>query len=268
MTPRSPPDGRRRDRPAPDPGRGVSDLVGFVLVFSLVVSVVAVVSVAGFSSLESARDAERTNNAERAMEVLRDNMADVTDRGAPSRATEVSLDEASLRLGDRIQIEVTDPNNDTKFLTTTTFGVRPIIYDDGDTELVYAMGAVFRDGPRGGTVVEPWRPVLDEERTVIPLVETTSASGDVQSLQSDTVLVRSSLNRRITHVAKDDYSEADVWINVTSPRTELWERMLSDDPKISCPSPAAGANEVQCHLDYDPDEVYVVGTRIAVDLKR
>lgn len=251
--------------------RAVSDTVGFVLVFSLVITTVALVSVAGLSSLESARDAEQTNNAERAMEVLRDNVGDVTEGGAPSRATEISLEDASLRLGEETLIEVRDPANGVgsgSFLTKTTFNVRPVVYDDGDTQLVYVMGAVFRADPRGGTVVQPWSPVVDPERTVVPLVDTSSATGGSQSIQTDTVLVRASLNRRIVHVSDEAGTYNNVWINVTSSRHELWKRMLGDHPGIDCPSPDPDPDEVQCKLTYTPEEFYVVDTRIAVALKR
>jgi len=279
---RRPETGRGRtagDRPGERPDlllgreRAVSDLVGFVLVFSLVAAVVAVVSVAGLGSLQSARDAEQTRNAERALEVLADNMADIRDRGAPSRATEISLDDASIYLGDRTVIEVRDPTGSTTYLDTVAFNARPVVYDDGNSELVYALGAVFRVDSQGGTIIESWDPVIDENRTVIPIMVTTSASGGPQAIQSDTVLVRGTLNRRTVQVADDSYGDtgnADVWINVTSSRHELWERMLSDNPDISCPSPNPDPNEVQCQLDYsssNPDELYVVTNQVAVELQ-
>jgi hypothetical protein len=248
--------------------RGVSDLIGFVLVFSLVAAVVAIVSLAGLASLEDARDAQQTDNAELAMEVLSDNVADITERGAPSRATEVSLSDASLTLADPIQIEVRDPTGppDESFLTTRTFNVRPIVYDDGGTELVYVMGAIFRAERQGGTVVQPWSPVVSADRTMVQVVNTGSATDGVQLIESSTVLVRTNGNQRVVAAEDDTSAYDDIWINVTSPRRDLWERMLDDHPAMDCST--TGPETVECEVTVDPRDLYVVEHRIAVDFER
>lgn len=74
--------------------RGVSDTLGFVFVFAIILSTVAVVTTIGMAGLQDTRDVERVNNAERAFDILGDNMEDIADRGAPSRATEVKVEEA------------------------------------------------------------------------------------------------------------------------------------------------------------------------------
>lgn len=267
MTPSKPPAGSRRgSRSGPDE-RGVSDLIGFVLVFSLIAAVVAVVSLAGLGSLQDVRDAQQTDNAERALEVLSDNMGDVTERGAPSRATEISLEEASLRLGDETLIEVRDPDHgDPSFLTTRVFKIRPIVYEDGQATLVYANGAVFRVDREGGVVLRSWEPLLDDERTLIPVVNTKSSTGGPQSIKSTTVLVRANANRRVVPVADDTGAYDEVWINVTSPRRDLWKRMLEADGNLACN--VVGPERVECRLQYTPDSIYVVDTRIAVALKK
>jgi len=65
--------------------RGVSDVVGYVLIFSLIVATVGVVTTVGFSTLEDRQDAERVNNVERAFDVFANNMENVYRDGAPSR---------------------------------------------------------------------------------------------------------------------------------------------------------------------------------------
>lgn len=252
--------------------RAVSDLIGFVLVFSLVVAVVGIVSVAGLGSLEAARDAEQVDNAERALEVLADNVADVSRRGAPSRATEISLEGASLSLGEETLVVVRDPDTgagDPSFLTSRVFQVRPIVYEAGDTQLVYVMGAVFRDDREGGTVVESWSPVLDADRTFIPVVTTVSATDGSQHVQSSTVLVRAVANQRRVPVADVDPSQPNydqVEINVRSARQDLWARMLGNEPALSCST--NGPRWTNCSLSPAPDQLYVTETRIAIEFER
>ncbi|WP_436932271.1 DUF7289 family protein [Halosimplex halobium] len=278
MTPRRPPgaaerrsdDGWGRVGPGErgSAERGVSDLVGFVLVFSLIAAVVSIVSLAGLSSLEDARDAQQTDNAELAMEVLSDNVADITERGAPSRATEISLSDASLTLADPIQVEVRDPTGppDESFLATRTFNVRPVVYDDGDTQLVYVMGAIFRAERQGGTVVQPWSPVVDSDRMMVQVVNTGSATDGLQLIESSTVLVRANGNQRVVVAADETGAYDDIWINVTSPRRDLWHRMLDDHPAMDCST--AGPETVECEVTVDPQDLYVVEHRIAVDFEK
>jgi len=247
--------------------RAVSDLIGFVLVFSLIAAIVAIVSLAGLGTLENARDAQQTDNAERAMEVLSDNMADITERGAPSRATEVSLEEASMYLGEDTLIEVRDPqqSGDPSFLTTRVFKVTPIIYEDENAELVYVNGAVFRVEREGGVVLQEWEPVLDEDRTIIPVINTASSTGGPQLISSSTILVRANRFQRVVPVADDTGVYDNVWINVTSERSDLWKRMLESNDDLDCTD--AGPDRIECELQYTPDRIYVTDTRISVALK-
>lgn len=260
-------DGRPGDGSGARSGdRAVSDLVGFVLIFGLVVSIVAIVSVVGLDSLESARDAERTNNVERAFEVLSNNVDDVAARGAPSRATEISLDGSPVVVDDPIQVRIRDPNNsDTSFLVNRTFKPRPIIYDGGDAKLVYVMGAVFRVEDEGGVVLEPWEPVLDEKRTFFSVINTKSGTDDVQSVQSSTVLVRTVATQRVVELADETTDYDDVFIEVTSPRRDLWLRMLEANSELSCST--TGPETVRCDLGYTPERIYVVDHRIAVTVE-
>lgn len=245
--------------------RAVSELVGFVLVFALVVSVVAIVSLAGLATLDDVRAVEQTKNAERAMEVLSDNMADIHRRGAPSRATEVSLEGASMYLGQEVQIIVRNEGTQT-FLEDRVFQVRPVVYDDGDTKLVYVMGVVFRDDTQGGTVIVPYDPVVSEDRALFPVVTTVSATGGSQQIQSQTVLVRGeAVNRQVRVADTDpDRNYQDVTFNVSSPRQELWHRTLSEDAGMSCTT--GDPDWVNCSLPEDPKRLFVTETRIAVEI--
>lgn len=265
MTPQTPPE---REGSIPNGRttgneRAVSDLVGFIMVFALVVSVVAIVSLAGMSSLESARDAEQSNNAVRAMEVFSDNVADIHERGAPSRATEISLnDGAQMYLERPITVTV---NGSGGGGFKEHFGIRPVVYRGPDgARLVYVNGALFREQREGGRVIESWSATVGREATLLPILSTSSATGEGQSLQSSTVLVRGTATRRDVRVADDSSTYEDVWVNVTTERTDLWSRMLDERAAVSCSTTHPGA--VNCSLDHDPERLFVTETRIPIEL--
>ncbi len=78
------------------PDRGQTETLGFALIFALMISSVVITFTAGYAGLQDVRDIERTNNAERAFEVFADNIGDITQNSAPSRATEMKLSDARL----------------------------------------------------------------------------------------------------------------------------------------------------------------------------
>lgn len=203
--------------------RGVSETIGFVLVFSLIVLTVGVVLTAGYGSLQDARDAERVNNAERAFDVLADNLEDITYRGAPSRGTEIRLVEASLGTGPPTYLNVTGLNGGNPVFTTGNYSTDPIVYASEDTRIRYAAGGVARIQEAGSVMVVPPKFVLSGGHAVIPLVQLSVEDTTVAG--SQTVLVRT--ERRIREiVVSDDNGVETLQVNVSTPAPGAWSSYL------------------------------------------
>ncbi|MBO4248141.1 hypothetical protein IL252_09975 [Halomicrobium sp. IBSBa] len=238
--------------------RAVSEVLGFALVFGMVVASVAIISVSGLGTLQDVRDAEQTNNAQRAFDVLADNMADIHQRGAPSRATEVSLGSAQLYTGENVTINVTAIDRDTADGNESVErSVRPIVYEgDGAQRLVYEGGAVFQLSRDGGfTTVEPPLVVRDG-RVLVPIVQTRTER--VRSVAGSTVLVRANQQSSAVAVAGTGGQFENVSVTVTSPRWELWQQSFEQTALSAC-APDPGADSVTCYLEpgTSPDRLYV-----------
>lgn len=210
--------------------RGVSEVIGYVLVFSLILSAITFVSVAGFSSLEDTRDREHLQNAERAFDVLRNNIADIYQLGAPSRATELSLAEAQLQIGDTVEMTVIveDGGN----ATTVTQAITPMVFVGPDgTAFVYEAGAVFRDeGDRGSVVYDPpFR--IGKERTVLPVIRTYTT--ETRSLGGGTVLIRTMSTDRSVPMVADNATSLRIEIT-GSARQGVWKRYFSEEKGLDC----------------------------------
>lgn len=244
-------------------------MLGYVFVFSLIVATVAFVTVSGFGSLESARNAEQHNNAERAFDVLNSNIEEVYGNGAPSRATELSLGEASLHTDDPIVFNVTVV--DGSDVTTIEREIRPLVFSGiGETKFVYEAGAVFRDQRESGVILEKPPFIFASDRTVIPIIQTTSDGQ--RSIAGSTVLVRTVAKERTVAVADTDPTSAafdDVFVNVTnSPRQDLWKRYFEDQVGLSC-SVETGPDAVVCHRSGGaPNQVFVTVQRIKIELEK
>jgi hypothetical protein len=213
----------RTREPAAD-GRGVSEVISFVLVFSLIAATVALVYVSGIGGLESTRSSERVTNAERAFDVLQDNIADIHREGAPSRATEIKLSDAQMTYGEstRITVQVENLNETNASVSNvSSVSIDPIVYAaESGPELVYSNGAVFRQD-RSGTVLNtpPGFLFTDDggERTaIVPTVQTRNRGvGGVGS--QGTILVRTLLASQEVEIAEDNSSDGsgDTEYNVT-----------------------------------------------------
>lgn len=209
-------------------GRGVSDVIGFVLVFSLVTLIVGTIYIGGLGGLDSARDAERLTNAERAFDVLSENVDDIVDTGARSRSTEVKLASAQLGYGDPVEFEVNLTNADTRY----TAVARPIVFSIDDSDVVFVNGAVIRADP-GGSVMLHEPTMVGGDRLLVPLVVTRARGEGVAG--SGRVLVRT-VEAKSELVRYDDPPAGgyDVTINVTTTRTRAWERYLESRFDTTC----------------------------------
>lgn len=241
--------------------RAISDALGFILVFAIIISTVAVVYVGGFNSLDNARQYERMNNAERAFEVFADNVEDITQRGAPSRATEIKLSEASLEAGQtrEIEVNVTREGTPSKNLSNVV-QYQPVVYEsqtDRSNRMVYDLGATFRASSGGTTMSTEPQWILTESRVIIPLVQTVS-TGTTSIAGSETVLVRTT-SAGSDVLVENTTAQSHVYINVTSPRADAWESYMSDNEAVDCRRLAT--NEVSCEME-DVDIVYVTNHQI------
>jgi len=237
--------------------RAVSETLGFVIIFSLVLLTATVASVGGVQSLQDTQQFQQVENTERAFEIMAANMADIHEDGAPSRATEITIAQGSLRFGDTTTLNVTV--EDGASTSNRTYDIAPIVYESAsDRQLVYAGGAVFRtDGDDGVVVQDP--PLKFENDRVLASVVATTASNPGRSVGSTTVLVRAESTRANVSLSDRDGTYDDVWVNVTSERAHLWQDFLERTAMENCTTGtnADGDEYVECHLDAAPETVYL-----------
>lgn len=259
--------------------RGVSDVIGFVLVFALITSTVAIVYTFGFTGLENAREEERISNAERVFDILADNVGDLQRRGAPSRATEIKLSEATLGYGSEtsLTVEVTNMPSSTVYSTN----LDPVVYapTDSQTRLVYENGAVFREQRNGGIALERSGSVFREngptKTAVIPFVQTRQ-TGKPGVGGSSTVRIRTEnagsevMGALATPTDADSDPDGDgddeyavtYTIDTAPTRAPLWESALEE--RISWRSDACSVSGGTVTCTFGVERLYVTATRVDV----
>ena len=218
--------------------RALSESIGFIFIFAAVVSMAAIVYTTGFADLQDTRDFEQANNAERAFDVLGANLQDVSQRGAPSRATEVKVEDAELYTGAPVWTNVTvADSNDEMNNDSVTGGIEPIVYATGDDTIVYHNGAVFRESSSGETMIREPSFSISDDRVLMPMIRTYS--DEHQSIAgSDIVLVRAinTHSNNIPDVARppEDAETYDVTVRMYTERAELWKGYFEEEGFENC----------------------------------
>lgn len=241
------------------PDRGVTEILGYVIIFALVIAAVGFVSFIGLPQLEQIQATEQAANAERAFDVVGDNMAAVYERNVPSRATEIDLGGSQLYYGANISMTVTVDGTE---VASEQF--RPVVLDaNDDTTLVFEGGAIFRDQGDGGVVLRELPLVLQPTRVHIPIVQTTTP--DLESAGGTTILLRGeSVDRSVATANRAGANQVNITI-ANTPRYELWERHLEAKSGVSGCSVDSDDQSVECEIN-NVDSVYVTVQQIDLSL--
>ena len=264
--------------------RAVSDVLGFILIFSLISLVVAIVSLSGFAGIQELQDAEQVNNAERALEILADNIEDLYLRGAPRRSTEVELAGAQLSSAEPTRFEVRITNLDPALYPDPSSAkvLYPIRYSAPDgTTLVYENGAVIREDPNSATVMKHEPNMVFSKQggsktAILPIIATSEAAG---ISGETTALIRTESGGSAVLDRYDDPTtpplvtgtqyEVQLRITTSPERAEVWQRHLQEEITAAygpldivegCTRPTS--TTVECTVRVD--QVSVTSTRIDV----
>jgi hypothetical protein len=246
-----------------DDERAVSEIIGFVMIFALILGTVSMIYIAGLDGLGNTRDAERTQNAERAFDVLADNIQEIGRNEAPSRATEIKLADAQLRF-DRERRQTiyeggtADPSNTLASVNRS----QAIVYDPGgDTEIVYEMGAVIRVDGDSSTMQRQPDFVFGKDHTVLRYLETIG-SGSIGG--QTTTLIQASETTTDLLYSEDATTEITVRFRTHPNRVGAWERYLeAETPDDDCETSISG-DQATIDCTYQTDSLHVAVTQVRI----
>jgi len=246
--------------------RGVSDVVGYVLVFSLVTATIGTVFAVGITGIEDRQEAERVANVERAFDVFDDNLRDVQRYGDPSRSTEIRLSGGSLSVAETTTVELVNASGG----VVRGFEFNALTYANGDTTIAYESGAWFRRDGDGVVMRSEPRFVAADGRTTLPVVrlyrlgpERVERDGTVQ------VAVERRDPPNLDRVADADVDDGPFALRIESPYAEAWYRYVERTDGFSVDESATDAanGTVVADLEHS-DEVFVADAAVDIRLLR
>ena len=249
--------------------RAASEVIGFVLVFSLILGTITIVYVGGLSGLDDARNAERVNNAERAFDVMANNFQQMGRGDAPNRATEIKLADAQLTTSGTRQVSI----ESSEMSTTVAASPVTIRYDaPGDTRIVYENGAVIRVDD--GEAIMRREPdfLFTDGKAVIRFIELRGSKQGVGGTAS-TVLVRAERTQSQVLVNRGQSTDVTIEMQTHPDRADVWEDYWVEQVEAATGSPPtcsqstidADTEKLTCS-GFDVEELAVSRVRVRVTL--
>lgn len=208
--------------------RAVSEVIAFILVFSIVVGSVGLLYMGGFMAMNEFADGEQLRNSERAMDSLGENLNDISrTEGVKERAGELKLRDGVLSTGEESTNITVEAGGSTQLdLDDQELGA--LTYKLDSNQISYEGGAVFSSNERGGNVLISKPQMLCERDTAI--VSVVIIDANQQEIQSSDGLQVRANQTHVNTTTENFASLTDVTITIDSPRYEdAWQKALEDN---------------------------------------
>ena len=170
--------------------RGVSEVLGFIFIFAIIVSSVGILYVSGVGSLTAARNAEQTRNAQRAFSALATTFDDLQRGRAPARAGEVRLSGGSLSVENettlRVAVNQTSPS---AIELNRTLSHGSLVYSYDGKVVQYEAGAVFTRRDGGSITVRPPAFSCSPDRAFVSAISVERSGNTTAVSKQGSVLV-------------------------------------------------------------------------------
>ena len=251
--------------------RGVSDMIAFVIVFSLIITSVGITYTFGYTTLSDYQEGEQKRNAERAFVALSNNFGEIESGRIEARAGELRLAGGRLSVENDSVITVSSPSWDLSNGTEARLANQPtrsFVYEFEGTSVEYENGAVFRQDGDGRHIMiaEPAYRCGESYASVsivqfLPRGGALSSDGTVQVIaQQESSVMLYPVNRTGTNDAAVDH----VNVTVESDKAEAWEGYFGDDWDVT------GTGDERTFTCGDPGssddiDLYVRKTRISIE---
>lgn len=152
--------------------RGQSEVLGVVLLIAITITGTGLVVALGSNALSDSQEASEIDSAEHAMTQLDSKVSLVGIGAARTQSTSLGVDGGTrVENGSgwmRVVVNPTEPGEPETTVMNQTLGA--VIYENGDTEIAYQGGGVWKYTDGGSTMVSPPEVHYRETTLTLPLV--------------------------------------------------------------------------------------------------
>ncbi len=213
--------------------RGVSEVLGFIFIFAIIVGSVGILYVSGVGSLTGARNAEQSHNAQRAFSALATTFDDLQRGRAPARAGEIRLSGGSLSVENgttlRVAINQTSPS---AIELNRTLSHGSLVYSYDGKTVRYEAGGVFSRSDGGSVTIRSPAFSCSPDRAFVSATSVDRGGGATAVSKQGSVLVvgRTASTELVFPTnakPQDGMRKTTVTVTVvSSPNEAAWRRYL------------------------------------------
>jgi len=231
----------------------VSEVIGFILIFSIVMLAISAIYAVGYPTIQSSKENAQFQNMEQSFMVLQSNINTVAFGQAPVRTLKTSLGGGSLTVyPDAGWINVST----TGTVYSCDVNIGAIEYEKNGRSIAYEGGGVWEKYP-AGAAIKVSKPRIfvhgdDGNRTVSVSIINISSENGISSVGGEgaaSVVVR--FHSTSSPYINSTSAPENVTIVVTSDYADAWERYFDDIKKAGDDVNTTGANEVTAIIRYD-----------------
>ena len=233
--------------------RGLSELIGYVLAFSIVIASVSVVYTGGLGAVMEYQEDERERNAERAFVALAESLNDLQRGDAPARNGEIRLAQGRLSMqdGPTVSVVVNDSGGSVEVFERR---VGALSYAVGNTRVAYITGGVLRENSDAGSIaaMPPFR--CTDQSAVVSLVTLSARDASTLSGQGSVLIEAEKRSTRVLYPSESNPDPSSVTISFDE-NSAAWSRELVE----------AGWTQSGDELTCETDRVVVRRTAVSID---
>ncbi|QGN06252.1 hypothetical protein Hrd1104_02400 [Halorhabdus sp. CBA1104] len=246
--------------------RAVSDLVGFILTFSIIMTSVVLVSTVGFAQLDDFKTNQQLDNAESAFEIFANSFDSIEEGGAIIRQESLDLYQGTIGI-ERGSTATVTLNRASGADRSLTVPLHALVYSKGSTNISYESGATFRGREDGGTINQQPGFVCTDNVAVLSFVTLqspeTSASGG-GALEVTAAANGTDLLYPINQSGRGSVSDVtSISVSFASAREDAWLDHFDEAANWTVSGPTA-----QCGASDSLDRVFVRRQNVTIEFDR
>lgn len=213
--------------------RAVSELVGFILIFGIIMTGGTLIMMVGQDQISDINEAEQINNADNAMTLIGQSLNGLDQTRSASTVGTINLDEGSLASTSDSDVTVTvenDTNPRTWSQTDDDVPTGGLTYSYEDTVIRYENGMVLRSDRGNGIARTGPRMRCSSEQAIASIVSFRTA-GDRQLGSGRASVVGYHNRTELLHPVNrtgsgSSLNATNITVQVTTDHEDVWDRQM------------------------------------------
>lgn len=211
--------------------RGVSDVLGYLMIFGIIVTLTFVATTTGVTEIATQQQVEQVTTVERGFQILDRDFETIQTHKDSRKSTPINIQSGSIGYGETATITVGQwDTSDDEFDANTSVTTHTITYKKDDTDLVYEAGLLFNDKASRDTLSRSETGfVVTDTKAVLPVVTIDPLNPDFGTTPAGKVVIQSIHTGESADIADRTITGDALKIEINSTKPGGWERQLADD---------------------------------------